>query len=84
MDAVKYLKNLLKRAQPAPWEVISVPHPYERTWYELYAADTDVARFHHADTAEFCEAARNLLPEVLAELESLRAELAALKEVARG
>ena len=84
-DAADRLRYWLKKAQPAPWETVEVPCPKSGVRWELYAADHDVAQqFWSESSAEFCAAARNLLPEVLAELEALRAELAALKEVARG
>lgn len=83
-DAADRLRYWLKKAQGAPWEVVAVPHAYDRTRYELYAGDWDYSEFRHEASAEFCAAARNLLPEVLAELDALRNELAALKEVARG
>lgn len=83
MDAVAELRFLLSQTHPG-WEVVEVDHEYKATKYELYAGDWDSCDFRHGPSAEFCAAARNLLPEVLAELEALRAELAALKEVARG
>lgn len=84
-DAADRLRYWLKKAQPAPWETVEIDCPKNGPRYELYAADHDVAqKFWHEASAEFCAAARNLLPEVLAELDALRAELAALKEVARG
>lgn len=80
---VEELRYWLKKANAAPWEVMEIVHDYDNTKFELYA-DNDVATFYKSANAEFCAAARNLLPEVLAELEALRAELAALKEVVRG
>ena len=51
-------------------ETVEVPCPKSGVRYELYAADYDVAQqFWSEASAEFCAAARNLLPEVLAELE---------------
>lgn len=83
MNAVQELRYLLSKTHPG-WEVIKVNHEFKAPKYELYAGDWDYSEFRHQASAEFCAAARNLLPEVLAELDALRNELAALKEVARG
>jgi hypothetical protein len=83
-NASEQLRYWLRKAQPAPWGTFETPCKKHGVKYELYAADYDVADFWSEGSAEFCALARNLLPEILAELDSLRAELAALKEVARG
>ena len=83
-NASEQLRYWLRKAQPAPWGTIEVPCTKHGSKFELYAADYDVADFWSEGSAEFCALARNLLPEILAELDSLRAELASLKEVARG
>lgn len=83
MNAIQELRYLMSKTNPN-WEVIKVEHQFKPTKYELYAGDLDYTEFRHQASAEFCAAARNLLPEVLAELDAVRNELAALKEVARG
>jgi len=83
-DAADRLRYWLKKAQPAPWETVEVPCEKSGVRYELYAADHDVAQqFWSEASAEFCAAARNLLPEVLAELDALRAENERLRGLIR-
>jgi hypothetical protein len=87
IDTAK-LRELLAKATPGEWEYRVNPYAFGGDWHGIWANDSVVAQLWTAEertgNASFIAAAHNAMPELLEEIDSLRAIVARLPKTADG